>query len=71
MLMILYNGHSSVRQWAAERLFHRDDVAALHNASQLPVVLEMTCFTGLFHELGGVNSRTSLYHLCSAKVYRG
>src|SRR5450759_2281762 len=54
MLMILYNGQSSVRQWAAERLFHRDDVAALHNASQLPVVLEMTCFNGLFHELGGV-----------------
>ena len=25
----------------------------LHNASQLPVVLEMTCFTGLFHEPGG------------------
>ena len=51
--LILYNGHSSVRQWAAERLFHRDDVAALHNASQLPVLLEMTCFTGLFHEPGG------------------
>ena len=51
--LILYNGHSSVRQWSAERLFHRDDVAALHNASQLPVVLEMTCFTGLFHEPGG------------------
>ena len=51
--LILYNGHSSVRQWAAERLFHRDDVAALHNASQLPVVLEMTCFTGLFDEPGG------------------
>jgi len=51
--LILYNGHSSVRQWAAERLFHRDDVAALHNASQWPVVLEMTCFTGRFHEPGG------------------
>jgi hypothetical protein len=49
----LYNGHSSVRQWAAERLFHRDDVVALHNASQLPVVLEMTCLTGLFDEPGG------------------
>ncbi|MCX6027855.1 MAG: C25 family cysteine peptidase [Chloroflexi bacterium] len=51
--LILYNGHASVRQWSAERLFHRDDVAALHNAGQLPVVLEMTCFTGLFHEPGG------------------
>ena len=51
--LILYHGHSSVRQWAAERLFHRDDVAALRNARQLPVVLQMTCFTGLFHEPGG------------------
>ena len=51
--LILYNGHSSVRQWAAERLFHRDDVPALRNARQWPVVLEMTCFTGLFHEPGG------------------
>ncbi len=51
--LILFNGHSSVRQWSAERLFHRDDVAALHNGSELPVVLEMTCLTGLFHEPGG------------------
>jgi hypothetical protein len=51
--LILYHGHSSVRQWAAERLFHRDDVAALRNAGRLPVVLQMTCLTGLFHEPGG------------------
>ena len=51
--LIVYNGHSSVRQWSAARLFHRDDVAALHNAGRLPVVLEMTCFTGFFHEPGG------------------
>jgi hypothetical protein len=51
--LIVYNGHSSVRQWPAERFFHRDDVADLHNISQLPVVLEMTCFTGLFHEPNG------------------
>ena len=51
--LILYHGHSSVRQWATERLFHRDDVAALHNARRLPVVLQMTCLTGLFHEPGG------------------
>ena len=24
--LVFYHGHSSVRQWAAERLFHRDDV---------------------------------------------
>ncbi len=51
--LILYHGHSSVRQWAAERLFHRDDVSALRNANQLPIVLQMTCFTGLFHEPNG------------------
>ena len=51
--LIVYHGHASVRQWAAERLFHRDDVAALHNARRLPVVLQMTCFTGLYHEPGG------------------
>jgi len=51
--LILYGGHSSVRQWAAERFFHRDDVTALYNARRLPVILEMTCFTGLFHEPGG------------------
>ena len=51
--LILYNGHASVRQWAAERFFHRDDVAGLYNAGQLPVLLEMTCFTGLFHEPSG------------------
>ena len=51
--LILYSGHSSVRQWAAERLFHRDDVAGLRNGGRLPVVLEMTCFTGFFHEPNG------------------
>jgi hypothetical protein len=51
--MIVYTGHSSVRQWAAERLFHRDDVAGLRNGRRLPVVLEMTCFTGFFHEPNG------------------
>jgi hypothetical protein len=51
--LVLYQGHSSVRQWAAERLFHRDDVAALRNAGQLPVALQMSCLTGLFHEPNG------------------
>lgn len=58
--LLLYNGHSSVRQWDAARLFHRDDVAALCNAGRLPVVLEMTCFTGLFHEASGTTLDESL-----------
>lgn len=58
--LVLYQGHASVRQWAAERLFHRDDVAVLRNAGQLPVVLQMSCFTGLFHEPGGTTLDESL-----------
>lgn len=49
MSLMLYNGHASVRQLAAERAFHADDVAGLTNASRLPVVLHMTCFTGMYH----------------------
>ena len=47
--IIVYNGHSSRHQWAAERLFHLDDVASLHNGARLPIVLEMTCLTGSYH----------------------
>jgi len=47
--LILFNGHASDLQWAAERLFHRDDAPALSNGPRLPVVAEMTCFTGSFH----------------------
>ncbi len=46
--MIMYNGHSSRHQWAAERLFHIDDVAELQNNSRLPLLIQMTCFTGSF-----------------------
>lgn len=51
--LLLYNGHASVRQWDAARLFHRDDVSGLRNGDRLPVVLDLTCFTGLFHEASG------------------
>lgn len=47
--LMLYNGHASVRQLAAERAFHADDVAGLTNAGRLPVALQMTCFTGMYH----------------------
>jgi len=47
--LMLYNGHASVRQLAAERAFHADDVAGLTNAGRLPVALHMTCFTGMYH----------------------
>ncbi len=46
--LVMYNGHSSRHQWAAERLFHIDDVTSLQNGSRLPLVIQMTCFTGSF-----------------------
>jgi hypothetical protein len=46
--LIQFTGHASWQQWAAERFFHLDDLYALHNDRRLPVVVEMTCFTGAF-----------------------
>ncbi len=46
--VLVYTGHSSIHQWGAERFFHLDDVANLSNGARLPVVLQMTCFTGSF-----------------------
>ena len=51
--LIMFDGHSSIYQWAAERLFHLDDVASLNNGPHLPVVVELTCFTASFHDPGG------------------
>lgn len=48
--LLVYTGHASTHQWAAERLFHNDDILNLANGSRLPVVLEMTCFTGTYHD---------------------
>jgi hypothetical protein len=47
--LVTFNGHSSWHQWAVESLFHLNDVSSLNNQGRLPVVLEMTCFTGFFH----------------------
>ncbi len=46
--LMMFTGHASMSQWAVERLFHREDVPGLSNALRLPVVVEMTCFTGSF-----------------------
>ncbi|MGB5846538.1 MAG: C25 family cysteine peptidase, partial [Anaerolineales bacterium] len=46
--LIMFTGHSSIHQWAHETLFHIKDVPTLVNGPRLPVVLEMTCFTGSF-----------------------
>ena len=47
--MIMYTGHSSVHQWGSERLIHIDDVGNLKNSGRLPLVFQMTCFTGSYH----------------------
>jgi hypothetical protein len=46
--LLAYAGHSSVHQWATERFLHSDVAAQLNNQGRLPVVLELTCFTGSF-----------------------
>jgi hypothetical protein len=60
-LLASYVGHSSWLQWAVDDapggtyapMFHRDDVASLHNGEALPVVLEMTCYTSDFSHPDG------------------
>lgn len=48
-LIIQYAGHSSWKQWAVEQFLHLDDLPTLHNNYRLPILVEMTCFTGAFH----------------------
>jgi hypothetical protein len=62
---ISYIGHSSIHQWAAEELLHAmtnvppiapppspQNQPKLNNGDKLPVVLELTCFTGMFQTRG-------------------
>jgi hypothetical protein len=48
--LFVYTGHASNQQWSVERFFHYNDISGLTNTGRYPVVLEMTCFTGLFQE---------------------
>ena len=43
-----YFGHGSVTQWGKDNLFTVKDVASLQNGDRLPLVINMTCLTGLF-----------------------
>ncbi len=47
--IVMFMGHASIHQWGAEQLFHIDSVAELNNGSKLPMVMQMSCFTGSFH----------------------
>jgi hypothetical protein len=46
--LIVYTGHSAQFLWAQEQFLHVNDLPALTNGQKLPVVLELTCFTGNF-----------------------
>ncbi|MCB9101295.1 MAG: hypothetical protein H6632_17285 [Anaerolineales bacterium] len=46
---ISFYGHSSWEQWAVESFLALDDLGQLQNQNRLPIVSEMTCFTGFFH----------------------
>jgi hypothetical protein len=47
-VLVGYFGHGSVTQWGKDNLFTVKDVASLQNGGKLPVVINMTCLTGLF-----------------------
>jgi Peptidase family C25/Propeptide_C25 len=50
--LIMYTGHASILQWAVERFLEIEAIPALKNGTRLPVLLEMTCFTGSFQVPG-------------------
>ncbi len=45
---VAYFGHGSINMWGKDRLFTAEDASRLDNLDNLPVVLNMTCLTGLF-----------------------
>lgn len=51
-LLTQYIGHGRSRSWAGDAIFARQDIETLDNGGRLPIMLEMTCMTGRFHEPG-------------------
>jgi hypothetical protein len=47
-VIVSYFGHGSVTQWGKDNLFTTKDGAAVQNGGRLPLVINMTCLTGLF-----------------------
>lgn len=47
-LLVAYFGHGGVSMWGKDRLFTVEDVDKLQNGEKSPVVINMTCLTGLF-----------------------
>lgn len=50
--IMIYQGQASVHQWSLAYLFHLNDIATLNNGNRLPILLEMTAFTGYFQHPG-------------------
>jgi hypothetical protein len=51
-LIVNYVGHGAPTLWSNDRIFHESDVNGLANGNKLPVMLELTCYTGYFHYPG-------------------
>ncbi len=46
--LVIYFGHGSINMWGKDKIFTRQDIASLENKDRLPIVLNLTCLTGLF-----------------------
>ena len=46
--LVAYFGHGSLNMWGKDRLFSVDDVDKLSTGDRSPIVINMTCLTGLF-----------------------
>lgn len=46
--LVAYFGHGSVNMWGKDQLFTSDDAGKLAESKRLPVVINMTCLTGLY-----------------------
>ncbi len=46
--LIAYFGHGSINMWGRDRLFSTEDVPRLQNKDRYPIMINMTCLTGLF-----------------------
>ena len=46
--LIAYFGHGSINLWSKDRLLSIEDVEGMKSVNQLPVVINMSCLTGLF-----------------------
>jgi hypothetical protein len=63
-LIVNYTGHAGRISWGAEGFFKTSSIPQLTNGGKLPIMLEMTCFSGSFHipdvdALAEVASRTT------------